>query len=642
MDRTNTTLVQSSTELLILQLLLLKSFIRHIVLLVLLGGVAFPAIAQLDSLHLELSQLKTDKERVELYIELAKSYRLSNLDSSFYYSDLALELAEANNDSNGMLISNHELGVFYRQNEEKHKALEHALMAKEYFSSASDSNILGSIALSSGHIYSQLRSYDQANSNYKQALQVFKAVDNVEGICYTLSGLGALEQNFDHYDKALRYYLEALSAHGPERSMIRADIESNIGVLYLNVERYEDGLTYLEKVLSYYDAENIPSGQNIANVNLGEAHLKLKQWDLALLYYRQAIDAAEAMGSPGRKLSGLKGIAKAYESKGEFKQSLEYFKMYHALKDSLHDHKQVERLEELETQLAAKEREVQLQLTNSQLQESQNELAESRSELLGSQVLTTWLWVGIGALLGISVLGVYLIRLNKINNKSLRNHQQTILEKNTELNKTLVEKEVLLKEIHHRVKNNLQIISSLLNLQSRALEDEHAIAVLREGQSRIHAIALIHQKLYQNKNLAEIDIEGYINDLINQQQFALEASGDLVRYEVHTKGISLNLDTAVPIGLILSELISNAHKHAFKGVSDKRIFIHLSELTGMGKFQLTLRDNGNGFEPDFDPENSESLGIEIVKALSEQLEGEMHWCNEDGARIDIYFEEVHT
>ncbi len=187
---------------------------------------------------------------------------------------------------------------------------------------------------------------------------------------------------------------------------------------------------------------------------------------------------------------------------------------------------------------------------------------------------------------------------------------------------SLREKEVLLKEIHHRVKNNLQVISSLLSLQAEYLKDEAMVKIFRESQNRVKSMALIHEKIYQSRNLAEVDFGEYLRDLATQlfRSYGIGTHGIFMNIKVDR--VVLGVDRAIPCGIIVNELVSNALKYAFPEKAGGRIDITLC-TNGKGEIVLTVRDNGVGLPPEIDFETSDSLGLMLVRMLSEQLQGEV-------------------
>ena len=198
----------------------------------------------------------------------------------------------------------------------------------------------------------------------------------------------------------------------------------------------------------------------------------------------------------------------------------------------------------------------------------------------------------------------------------------------SQLKASLGEKEVLLKEIHHRVKNNLQIISSLLNLQAGYLQDNQAIELFQVSQSRIESMALIHEKLYQSKDLAQINLAEYIQDLVDSLFCSYEVRLKAIAVKLNIDDILVNLDTAIPCGLIINELVLNSLKHAFPSGKPGEIYISGMTSDSDNKFILIVGDNGIGLPPDFDFRNTESLGLQLVNILANQLEGTIAILNE--------------
>ncbi|RMD98136.1 MAG: PAS domain S-box protein [Bacteroidetes bacterium] len=205
-----------------------------------------------------------------------------------------------------------------------------------------------------------------------------------------------------------------------------------------------------------------------------------------------------------------------------------------------------------------------------------------------------------------------------------------------QIEQSLHEKEVLLKEIHHRVKNNLQVITSLINLQMEQIDDEEMRDVFRESQNRIRTMALIHEKLYQSQDLARIDFGEYAQNLVNMLLRSYRSQGAGVEVVYLMDGVWLPVDTAVPCGLILNELVSNCLKHAFVDGRRGCVTIQLHALPN-GDYQLAVADNGVGIAPDYEQKMTASLGMMLVQTLAAQLAGTLSISGEDGTNITITF-----
>jgi PAS domain S-box-containing protein len=202
--------------------------------------------------------------------------------------------------------------------------------------------------------------------------------------------------------------------------------------------------------------------------------------------------------------------------------------------------------------------------------------------------------------------------------------------------KSLQEKEVLLKEIHHRVKNNLYVISGLLNLQSSYIEDEKVRNLFQDSQNRIQTMAVIHEQLYQSQDLAEIDFADYINRLISNLFFSINHQPSGIKPILQLEPCCLNIETAIPAGLLINELVTNAFKHAFPNQKGE-LKINL-EVKEDQQITLTVADNGKGFPPNLDWENSPSLGLRLVRLLTQQLDAELNFqTSENGTIFSVQF-----
>jgi PAS domain S-box-containing protein len=190
------------------------------------------------------------------------------------------------------------------------------------------------------------------------------------------------------------------------------------------------------------------------------------------------------------------------------------------------------------------------------------------------------------------------------------------------LRSSLKEKEVLLREIHHRVKNNLQVITSLLSLQAEYLTDETMTRIMRESQHRVRSMALVHEKIYQSHNLAEVDFGDYTRELVSQLFRSYGAKQDLIRMNIRADSVSLGVDRAIPCGIILNELVTNSLKYAFPGGRTGNIDIELRSVAA-GLIRLIVRDDGVGFPQDFDMRKTNSLGLTLVHMLVDQVRGEL-------------------
>lgn len=211
------------------------------------------------------------------------------------------------------------------------------------------------------------------------------------------------------------------------------------------------------------------------------------------------------------------------------------------------------------------------------------------------------------------------------------------IEAKKRLESSLDEKEILLKEIHHRVKNNLQVISSLLRLQSRYLEDPIALSMFRESEERVRSMALVHDKLYRSKSLSRIEFKSYVEELTNELCRTYALTDRELKTDIAINEFELSIEKAIPCGLILNELVSNALKHAFTNGhgTDPALTISLKSVDS--EVELIVSDNGSGLPPQFNIENAESMGLRVVQTLCEQLEGTIEILRQNGTTFRLQF-----
>ncbi len=220
--------------------------------------------------------------------------------------------------------------------------------------------------------------------------------------------------------------------------------------------------------------------------------------------------------------------------------------------------------------------------------------------------------------------------------------EQTVSERTAQLKQSLSEqagllseKDMLMREIHHRVKNNLQVISGLLELQSNTVADEAAKDALMEGRDRVRSIALIHQNLYQFENLSGIELKRFVNDLCRQVESVYKKQ-NRIAMNVEVPVLYLDIDSAVPLGLIMNELLTNSFKYAFNNAVAGEINLEIGTITD-GKYQLKYADNGPGLPPDFDLTRATTLGMQLIYDLSRQIGGKVKYEYNDGASFIINF-----
>jgi PAS domain S-box-containing protein len=210
-----------------------------------------------------------------------------------------------------------------------------------------------------------------------------------------------------------------------------------------------------------------------------------------------------------------------------------------------------------------------------------------------------------------------------------------------QIQESLREKEVLLQEIHHRVKNNLQVISSLLDLQSQQLNEPHLVEMFRNSRNRVKSMALVHEKLYESKSFAKVSFSEYIETLVMNLLVVYEEKSNQIDLELNLDEVALTIDTAIPCGLIINELVSNALKYAFPNQTRGTIFIAFNAQEDK-HYTLVVRDNGIGLPPNFNFHTVKSLGLQLVKILASQLEGTLQVDDSSGTEFQLKFSELNS
>lgn len=251
-----------------------------------------------------------------------------------------------------------------------------------------------------------------------------------------------------------------------------------------------------------------------------------------------------------------------------------------------------------------------------------------------------WFFILVG--MGLAGATVLLFRWRSQNaSRRQRMLEELVAAQTQDLQTALGEKEAMLQEIHHRVKNNLQLISSLLQLQGGKSENAEVAGIISEGQRKVETISMIHQILYQRKSFGSVDMAEYVRELCGSLENLFFTRDKKITLSQQVNVGAFDLDTAIPLGLILNELVTNAFKHAFHGMAEGNIHIAL-EKEQNGHFYLLVEDNGQGLPPDFDLETSEGLGLHLVKILAHQMDGKLTWQRGKRTLFRLNFKDTST
>lgn len=473
-----------------------------------------------------------------------------------------------------------------------------------------------------GQTYFVANDLEQAEKYYQKARQLAEQnhLDILRADSY--SELANLEDSRHNSQKALDYNQKAIElykANGKDHMSIlfnRAIEFKNAGQYSQSEEIYHQCLAYAEKNKDEYMKGYI-------YVNLPNTLLFLDRLDEAEKYIRLALKWSETGPDRHRIREEIFDIlTRIYEKRGQYAQALAYDRQKAVYRDSVLNAEKSRQLIMAESRYQAREKESQIH----QLDEENNQKAQQ----LG------WLSGGLAILAFFLGLLFWQYRTIRQTNARLTESNRVISESNQKITEQSTQLKTLLKELNHRVKNNLAIVSSLLRLQSKRLEDESAVQAVRAGQQRVEAMALIHQRLYMTDNVSSINIKEYITDLFNGLLIAYGYDKDSFDRELLIEQEELDVDLSILLGLILNEILTNAFKYAYEHVSRPYLRIRLSadysEDPNLIRPRLTLevQDNGSGIDLQRWERPNSSFGKRLINSLSEQTGGQMEVSNRNG------------
>lgn len=350
-------------------------------------------------------------------------------------------------------------------------------------------------------------------------------------------------------------------------------------------------------------------------------YFEIKQFDQARVYLLKYKKFGKDRGSKKKLEESYKQLARIDSAQGNLASAMANFKLYHKYRDSLYNEKKNKEIAELQVKFNTEEKDKNLLLLKKQGELQQTKL--SQANLMRN--------VSIAGILILLIAIGLVVRRFRINQRI----RKEIDGQNSALQNLLHEKEWLIKEVHHRVKNNLQIVMSLLNTQSHFLEDNAALAAIRNSQHRIHSMSLIHKKLYQSESVISIDMELYIRELVEYFKQSFD-TGQRIRFITQVEPIELDTTRAVPLGLILNEAIINAIKHAFPDGREGTISIALKAI-GQNEILLSIQDDGVGLADYSAGKEFSSLGMKLIKGFSGELNADLEFKNDNGLHISLVF-----
>ena len=488
-------------------------------------------------------------------------------------------------------------------------------------------------------IYLATKKYTEATLQYKKLVKIAKEEKNLHYEAGTYNNIGLVYLRTHKPDSALIYFNKSLSAWKKKLEGVRYlsfrdsaffdIVDSNIGRAYNAKGEYQKAIPlirkYIETRKKNKEVEGIVSGFN----SLSLSYLGLGQPKKALSLLDSASYLIEKNNAISGKRKTYENKVKIYESLGDTKNAYAYYKKlvtYNKSMDSIGKSYRTTILEIV----------YEVEQKNNQIAKQQSLVLEAKTKAQFEKSKQYFLIIGLLMMFAVVITLSWNSLQKRKRSKKLKEKNKQIEEQNNIIAKVLIEKNTLLKEIHHRVKNNLQLISGMLELQSSKINDDAVNEILKQGQNRVKSMALIHQQLYESEDLGKIDFQKYVIQLTNDITIMVNDADKDIDIVLDIIEFSLDLDTAVPMGLIINELVFNAFKHGFLNRKKGVITISLKALEDKN-YQLTVSDNGTGLPANFDLDNTNSLGLRLVKGLSRQIDGNCEFKNGTGTTVIIKF-----
>ncbi len=555
----------------------------------------------------QLAERSGDKKMIPAFYEMKGRMHANSLqlDSARIFFDKAMTGYTAINDKKGQATTFFKMGWLHRKKEEIDKAMDADMKALKLMESLKDQQ---GIASALGRISDDLTRQGrqkEALDYAKKAIDICEKNGMKEELMYAFFNagnvaiaMGESKQSLDYYDKAI-----VLNRSEGLGDMTLCDLSNSRGNALKRLGKYPEALVEYKKAIALAEKINYTNAVNAVIANLGEVNLLMGNYNEALNYQLKTISLMEGAGDHSNLVENYVHASTTYEKLNDYASALAYQKKARLLRDST----------------ATKESDVAMSelLTKYETEKKQATISAQEKQL-SQQRRVQWLSIGVAALL----VGLLFIGYRSYRSRTKAN--KLLAAKNAE-------NELLLKEIHHRVKNNLEIVSSLLALQSARIDDANTKEAMLEGQNRIQSISIVHQKLYQGENLGAIEMKDYF---INLGEGILDSFGadKKVQIECAMDKLNIDIDTAVPLGLIVNELLTNTLKYAFPDGRDGKVQIKL-EKSKDGILQLQVSDNGVGKTG---LTQGTGFGGQLITLLTRQLSGSMREEINNGTHV--YFE----
>ncbi len=528
------------------------------------------------------------------------------MDSSIYYYDKSLALYLTLRDTTNAIILENNLSIIYKNKGIYEKALEHAFGVLSKMKEE-PSRTLASCYNTIGLVYLKTGDYKDALNYAYKALGVRKLLAVTNLVAQSYNSIGEIYLAMHAYDSALLNLQKSLTLkrNAADRKTLTTTL-NNIGDALFEQKRFGAAKEYyLESLVLKREFKDI-LGEAVTLNNLAKVSVATSDFKEAEQYLDKARELIHRAGALNELRWNLEIRIQLYEKKKDFARAFQYTRELLIVRDSLMTQQKVESLMNMQFRYDVEKKEQQIVML------------EQRQEINQSELKSKQIW--IEALITALVLFIIIILLVYYSFRVVRRSKQHI--------------EMLLKELHHRVKNNLQILSSVLSLQSQQLMDKNALQAVKASEGRVNAMALIHKKLYMGDQNRSIDIKEYITELI---QYLAHTYGFAERkFDLNLKleEIQIDVDKAIPLGLIVNELVSNSFKYAYSRQPLPVLNVSLY-LSGQRNLSLEISDNGSGFEESAGKEINGAFGLKMVRTLLKELKGKLDMNTDKGTSFTL-------
>jgi len=489
------------------------------------------------------------------------------------------------------------LGLTYSSNEARERAIFYFNKGRKYGLLNKDTALLALSTKNIGNEFASLEMFDSAFVYYDNAYEYFKAIDDSNSMARVYLSYSEIALIRENYDIALTYAETGLSIYPKVNS----------------VKRLKVGLLIKLASSEFFLSKN------------GDRNY----WNNARIHAEEALALAKETALLGYEGELSELLFEIHRELGQFKKATYYAGELSTINDSLNRAERIKYLSEQQIRFEAEKKELMIQSLNRENELKTASLAKSE-ELRSTQKVIIWLLVGGIVIFAGLIIGIFRLYKQRTSYASRLEEQNKLISNQKE------EKEVLLKEIHHRVKNNLQVVIALLELQDSALKDKQFSEAVKMSQQRVRSMALIHELLYKNEDVGKFNFSDYIQNLLKQVRNSY-ANRDTLEYTLEfEKNLQFDLDTAIPLGLIITELFTNAAKYGAGSDGLTKVSVSCKKIPE-GRCLLTVRDTGQGLPTDFELSKSKSLGVRLVHKLAKQLKGTVDYHFDKGAVFSITF-----